>query len=148
MSRVKNIVRGVGRGTPVLLALALLPWVTLCQTSAQLDESQMRQLVKLMVRPVYPKDAIRRNICGVAVVEVRINVDGKITGLDVVEAPSDSIAKSVFEAVSEWKFAPHTSAGRRVIVHGAITFYFVLNDSTPKVLDPKDAGFVGACRKR
>ena len=79
---------------------------------------------------------------GVAVAQLRIDEEGTVRRVEILEAPSDAIAKSMTGAISRWRFVRNI-AGAGLEVTGKITYYFVISNGTGTVLEPKDAPYVG-----
>jgi TonB family protein len=106
-------------------------------------EIVLRQFAINSVRPEYPEDSLREKRTGVAVVKVYLGPDGHVNGVEVLEAPTPSIASSVSRAAAQWQFKPFDSDGKKYSVWGKLTFYFEIKKGKGYVLDPADAGYVG-----
>jgi TonB family protein len=107
-------------------------------------ERILREHAIKTVRPIYPADALRNRQTGVVVVNARITNTGEVSGVQVLEAPSESIAVSVSQAVARWRFTPILGFKERPeAVSGKLTFYFEMINRNGVVLDPQEAGYVG-----
>ena len=66
-------------------------------------------------RPTYPAGAEQRREQGVVTLEVRVNAQGTVDSLRVVESSGfDSLDKSALDTVAEWRFEPAQRGGRPV----------------------------------
>jgi TonB family protein len=110
------------------------------QSSAQVvrvGEDGMRKSAEKTVMPVYPKEAIKGEQQGIAVIEAQYNGEGEVTDTTVLEAPSPSIGQAVIDAVKQWKFKPSSLDGKPISIRGKLTFYFVIKDKKGWVENPK-----------
>jgi len=65
--------------------------------------------------PPYPADAFQRRLQGTVILEVRINHQGTVESLRVVESSGvDSLDQAALDAVADWRFDPAQRAGRPV----------------------------------
>jgi TonB family protein len=112
---------------------------------ASTSEAVLRASALKIVRPAYPLGAVQSRQTGVAVAQIYVDDRGLVGKVEVLEAPSPSIAESVREALGRWKFEPEMD-GRGVEVRGKITYYFVISKDKSAVLEPKDAPYVGRWR--
>lgn len=107
-------------------------------------ESILRAKALHTPRPVYPGDAVLARTTGVAVVNIWLNDAGLVSRYEVLQAPCESIADSVGQAVSQWRFQLFLdSHGRPMLASGKLTFYFQIRNAIGVVLDPADTGYVG-----
>ncbi|MBZ5497430.1 MAG: energy transducer TonB [Acidobacteriia bacterium] len=75
--------------------------------------------------PVYPEDARRKKISGVAVIEVIIDETGQIAEAKVLDSPDPSFSQAALEALKQWKFEPaRRPDGKSLAVRTAISFDF------------------------
>jgi TonB family protein len=104
----------------------------------RVGEDGMRKSAAKTVIPVYPKDAIRKEQQGIAVIEAQYNGKGEVIDTAVLEAPSETIGQAVIDAVKQWKFTPSSLNGEPISVRGKLTFYFVIDrDKKGRVENPK-----------
>ncbi len=104
----------------------------------QVGEDGMRKSAEKTVMPVYPRETIKKEQQGIAVVEAQYNGKGEVTDAVVVEAPSPGIGQAVVEAVRQWKFKQSSLDGKPISVRGKLTFYFVIDkDKKARVENPK-----------
>jgi TonB family protein len=75
------------------------------------------------VEPSYPAEARQRRVRGSVVVEVTLDVCGRVMNAQAVSGPDELRAASV-SAARRWQFTPTRIGGRLVKVIGTITFNF------------------------
>jgi TonB family protein len=114
----------------------------------RVSEEGIRRFATITVLPTFPDDALRAKESGVAVASIEVDVNGRISRLEVVEAPSPSIKASVTQAVQKWQFDPTYTGGRPTRLLGKLTFYFVIRGGKGLVLNPSEAGYVGPSPKK
>jgi TonB family protein len=78
------------------------------------------------VTPVYPQDAKAAHISGTVVLRATIGREGNIIDLQVVEAPSPSLAASAMRAVSRWRYKPYLLNGEPVEVKTRVNVIYQL----------------------
>jgi TonB family protein len=100
-------------------------------------EDTLRDHAIKQILPAFPPEAANANISGVAVAKVRINENGKLTSVDVVEAPHPSIAQATAEAIKQWEFKFYENSSTPECFNGKLTFYFVIEDGKAFVREPK-----------
>lgn len=100
-------------------------------------EDTLRDHAAKQVQPVFPAEAVKANISGVAIAKVRINEQGKLTAVDIVEAPHRSIAQATTEAIKQWEFKFYENSGTAECFSGKLTFYFVIENGQALVREPK-----------
>jgi len=66
-----------------------------------------------MIRPKYPKEALRNGKAGTVRIRVVVTSEGRTKGLVVVEGEPD-FSKSALVAIHEWRFHPVSKKGRSV----------------------------------
>ena len=76
--------------------------------------------------PIYPQDAKEARISGKVVIQAVIGRDGWIHDMQVVSAPSASLAASALGAVSQWRYRPYLLNGEPVEVNTTINVIFSL----------------------
>lgn len=120
----------------------LLPASSVAQEVATLADRTLRRLAIERPLPEYPKASIDSKSTGVAVISVRVDVDGRVEYAEVLEAPDEHIRQSVLSAVKRWTFGPVVSAPGatdRKRIHGKLILYFRLKGTTGEVLDADQA---------
>lgn len=113
------------------------------KSGAVLSEGVLRRAGVKVVVPEFPAESVRANQSGVAVAKIDLNQRGELVHIDILQAPSKLIAEAVRTAVLQWKFSPVSSGGEPIAVSGKLTYYFLIQNRKPIVLDPMQAGFVG-----
>jgi TonB family protein len=127
-----------------LLLFAASIGLTQTIRTATTSEQVLRAHATKVVRPAFPADASRHQQTGVAVAEVHLNPAGLVSQVEILEAPTPSIAQSVSEAVAQWQFTPFTmSSGEPMLLSAKLTFYFEMKGGKGVVLNPADTGYVG-----
>jgi TonB family protein len=108
------------------------------------SEQVLRAHAIKIVRPSFPPEARLHRQTGVAVAEVQLDPAGRVSQVQILEAPALAIAQSVSEAVAQWQFTPFNSqSGGPMILSAKLTFYFEIKAGKAMVLEPVDAGYVG-----
>lgn len=79
------------------------------------------RIVVTKVTPVYPESAKQKHISGQVVLHAVISKEGTIEALEVISAPSDDLAESAVEAVSQWRYQPYLLNGQPTEVDTTIT---------------------------
>jgi protein TonB len=83
-----------------------------------------------MVEPVYPPRAIAEGIGGTVLVRIKVNADGSVSGVRVVEGVEGcpELGESAAEALRRSTFAPATKDGRPVVGRAIVPVKFALDD--------------------
>lgn len=82
------------------------------ETSAQPTFVAARALNERNSPPVYPRVARQRGWQGVSVLEVRVDVDGRVLELRVVESSGfAALDRAALDAVRDWRFEPARQGG-------------------------------------
>ena len=100
-------------------------------------EFTLRKYIVKSEMPLFPKLSLRRKSQGVAVCQVRLDSEGRVTEVAIWEAPDQLIAKAVDRAVHAWKFKPPTLRGKTVPLVGKLTFYFQIQNGKGVVRNAK-----------
>lgn len=104
----------------------------------RVGEDGMRKSAEKTVMPVYPKETIKKEKQGIAVIEAQYNGKGEVTETVVVEAAAPEIGQAAVDAVKQWKFKSSALDGKPISVRGKLTFYFVIDkDKQGRVENPK-----------
>ncbi|HEX8564557.1 MAG TPA: energy transducer TonB [Pyrinomonadaceae bacterium] len=90
-------------------------------------EDGIRRSINKMVMPVYPEEARKKGIKGVAVIELQFDGKGDVTKTKILQSPDSTTGQSAIQALKQWKFTPSKLEGKPISVRGKITFYFVIN---------------------
>ncbi|MCP4020611.1 MAG: energy transducer TonB [Desulfobacteraceae bacterium] len=86
-------------------------------------DGPLTALVK--VPPLYPRRAARKHIEGLVSVEFKVNKQGLVKDIVIVDAkPREIFDKSVIKCVSQWKFKPGTVEGIPVATKAQTTIRF------------------------
>jgi TonB family protein len=84
----------------------------------------------LRTAPVYPPDALQRKLDGVVVLRFTIDEHGIVKDPEVVQSSDSIFEAAAIASLSQWKYLPRVSAGKRVAVVGTQTaIRFVLDMS-------------------
>jgi TonB family protein len=73
--------------------------------------------------PKYPTDARAAGVTGSVVVEVRVDVNGKVIKAEAVSGP-DELRQAAVDAARQWEFTPTKMSGQPIDVIGTLTFVF------------------------
>jgi TonB family protein len=76
------------------------------------------------VEPMYTRDLKQHGVTGKAVIEFYIDESGSVRVPAVVESDFWELGVLAMAAVRQWRFAPPTSRGQRVLVHVRQEFSF------------------------
>ena len=87
--------------------------------------------------PVYPEGARSRGERGVAVAEAKLDEKGSLIDVQILEAPSTEIGNAVQDAVRQCVFEPGSTADGPLQITGKLTFYFVIENGSGSVRNPK-----------
>jgi TonB family protein len=86
------------------------------------------------VLPVYPAEAIARNIQGVVEVAVGLNNDGQVIKVRVPPGLDPHLRKATVAAVKQWMFQPRVSKMQPgEFGTFRLTFDFIIEEGTPRV---------------
>lgn len=100
---------------------------------AKFNDQGLRQLAIRSPRPTYPKTSLEQNVTGVVVANVRVDLDGRMRSVKIVESPDAATGRAVRDALSQWIFKP-LNAPRVNVITGDLIFYFHLADGRGVVL--------------
>ena len=101
----------------------------------EVGEETLRRLAAKTVPPSLPAGAGVPEGEGVAVVQLHVDAQGNVEKLGAVEAPHPALKDAFARAVTQWKFDPPQVNGQPVSVRGRLTFHYVVEDGTLRVLD-------------
>ncbi len=104
-----------------------------------LPQATIRKQATNQVLPAYPADALRDHLEGVAVAEIEGNDEGKLIRVTILEAPSESITRSMIDALYQWKLPKTTYGGVTLRLVGKVTFYFFIRAGRGQVVTPEAA---------
>ncbi len=82
-------------------------------------------IVLKSVAPEYPADALRRQVQGAVVLDVRIGSSGEVQSASAVSGAA-MLTKSAVDAVKQWRFQPRVVDGRAVETQTRVTLQFRL----------------------
>jgi TonB family protein len=104
----------------------------------RVDELSLRQAATKVVMPEFPKEAIKRNVSGLAVIQIVFDENGQVEKTKILEAPDILTGNAVVLAVKQWRFQPQKVNGDPVSIQGKLTFYFVIDrPGVGRVVNPK-----------
>jgi TonB family protein len=92
----------------------------------QIDADIAESLLVKKVTPVYPQDAKDAHIQGKVVLQATIGIDGKVRDLQLLSAPTASLASSAFWSVSQWQYKPYLRNGEPVEVETTVAVAYSL----------------------
>ena len=101
-------------------------------------EISLRAFAKQLVLPAYPAVDVKAERTGVAVAELYLDKQGKVSHVQVLQAPSSTIAESVGDAVVRSVFQATGEWSVPTIV-GKLTFYFICDEGHYQVFQAPDA---------
>jgi outer membrane biosynthesis protein TonB len=130
----------------ILSRLALMIMlVALPSTAAQeenptvrVSEISLRRAATQVVMPEYPTREGAAN--GVGVAEILTDMNGDVSKINILEAPTKSAADSITNAVRQWKFKLSYKDGKPVKYLSKLTFYFSYEHGKGYVRNPKAIG--------
>ena len=88
-----------------------------------------------MVRPKYPKDALKAGVEGVVELKAAISPDGKTENLSLVSGPP-AFTKLSLDAVQKWRFYPMliSNVPKQTTYNVKMSFNLILQEVTPHVM--------------
>jgi TonB family protein len=98
-------------------ALALLRLQSVAQTPPQKFDNSLVDgpaMVKTWAPPVYPAEALRENVGGIAVIRIVVDETGALTAARVLRAGDQRLGEAALVAVKAWTFAPAVDGEKRV----------------------------------
>jgi TonB family protein len=78
-------------------------------------------LIAQRTPPAYPPEALRRKLSGDVTLKFTIDVHGSVRDVEVVRSSDAIFESAAVAALSQWKYLPRVSAGKRVAVVGLET---------------------------
>lgn len=92
----------------------------------KIGPEDMWQLASRAPMPAFPRESVEAGRSGVAVASVRVDADGSVIDVDVLEAPDRAIALEVAQAVRRWSFGKVTVSDRTesAAYSGRLIMYF------------------------
>ncbi len=112
-------------GLPENVVDTLQPSGTHAVDPAEISVEATDNYVLTEVEPEYPKDAQRLHIQGQVVMKVLVGTDGMVRDIEVISG-DPQLSKAAADAVRNWHFRPHASAGQPVEFESQITINFTL----------------------
>lgn len=89
------------------------------------DVNVKTRLVK-RVNPVYPQEAKEQGITGAVKCRVRIEEDGKVGDVNVLESPHELLSQSAVDAIRQWEYEPPMRDGKAVAALCDVTINYKL----------------------
>jgi TonB family protein len=87
------------------------------------NDQGLRQLAIEAPCPAYPSASLDNNVTGVVVATVRIDLNGQLRSVKIVESPDAATGRAVRDALMRWVFRPLV-VPRANVVTGDMIFYF------------------------
>jgi TonB family protein len=88
----------------------------------ELSLEQVPILIK-RVEPIYPKEAVEKNIEGTVIMELIVDKKGNVASLKIVTGEHKILNRAASEAVKQWKYQPYIKDG----VSQSIKFAIILD---------------------
>ena len=122
-------------GGPVLMTSTMFRRPSLRQ-----DEVGFRARARYSVSPRYPPGLVPLLIEGVAVAQVRVQPDGNVGDVEVLESPHEEISRAVVAALRQWRFpvAQLPTSYLAARVRGKVTYYFAVEWGMGVVRAPEE----------
>ena len=79
------------------------------------------------VEPEYPEEAKQKGIQGMVVLRLRLDEEGAISLVNVVQGQPEGLTEAAIAAVKAWRYAPATEGGFPVAVTYTVTIAFKLS---------------------
>jgi hypothetical protein len=89
------------------------------------------------VVPVYPPTSLQHGTAGVAVARLSVDSLGRVSNVEVLEAPDEAIKASLEAALVAWRF-PSTPTREGSAMQGRVVWYFVIDNGRGLVLTPTE----------
>jgi len=123
-------------GTAALITFLLL---SICNSQTVTTwlgypESFAREVALNTALPIYPADAIRKEITGMVQAKILINDQGQVSKIRIPPTIDGSLKKAVADAVDQWTFKlePDVFIGGRCCL-SRLTFKFAIINGRPQV---------------
>lgn len=81
------------------------------------------------VAPEYPSDLKKQHVSGLVVVKCTVDVQGNVSGTNVVKSSNEQFDQFAMDAVKKWKFKPARQDGTAISVEVTIPIKFVAEES-------------------
>jgi TonB family protein len=101
-------------GATLVLAFSPLPFATMqddIRNYSLLPEGVIRKAAIEAPLPIYPAEAIERNISGVIRIRLAITAEGKVEKIKVKPRTNPILTRAVADAVRQWTFQPWIGPG-------------------------------------
>ncbi len=116
---------GTGSGTSQAAPAPQAPPADTGPVEARFGEKDGPQIVRAD-KPEYPFEARRLRKEGRVILEIFLDVDGKLMKVDVKEATDQIFVQSAIDAVKKWKFLPAKRKGLAVASRSTLPIRFAL----------------------
>lgn len=131
------------RISPICIALLCLSAFTssfaqkLCPFRAPIGETGLRkQKATKSVQPTYPQESLANHITGRVIVQILVDETGKVSEVNVKQAPDKLTGDSVVTAARQWEFkAPPKVQGRQICYESTLSFKFEIKSGKGRVVD-------------
>lgn len=98
-----------------------------------MNDLGLRGIATTAPAPTYPATSLARKVTGVAVVAIRLDRNGHLQNLSVLQAADDAIGQSVHDALMRWRFRPIG-----IPMKGKLFFYFTIKKGSGSVASPEE----------
>ncbi len=92
--------------------------------------------LKQYTLPEYPTASVRANVEGLVVTEMRVDSQGRVEFLNILEAPDRHTARAIRSALSRWVFRPPTYRRAPLAMRSRVFVYFRLKPDGPHIVIP------------
>jgi rhodanese-related sulfurtransferase len=108
--------------------------------TVMLAESQARRLAIEKPMPAYPADSASSGAAGVAVAAIATGPDGRVTSVEILEAPDEAIAAAMRSTLFAWEIPMRPPPGETLQYQlmSKVTFYFRIVKGQGRVANPED----------
>jgi TonB family protein len=97
------------------------------QDAIQVDSATLNEHVDRRVQPIYPPMAWAAHVDGTVLLEIRIDVSGKVESAKILKGPL-MLQQAALDGVKHWTFRPFDNAGVPAPTVGEIAINFVRHE--------------------
>jgi TonB family protein len=101
------------------------------------SERGFRLEAQRKVMPAFPDEALKAGAQGVVVLSLYQDAEGLAAKIKVLESPHPAISEAAIKAVEQWKWRRFVKGGIGRPVQGKLTFYFIIENGSGRVEDPR-----------
>lgn len=108
------------------------------ESHIRIHEINLRSFVVNINHPKFP-DSLLSPSKSVAVAEITFDSGGMPREINILEAATPEISKSMSDALSSWRLAPsnRSQQGNKVIITSKVTYYFIAEAENREVHGPE-----------